>query len=90
MQCIDFIARHSIPTLACSLAMQMYGKIEFLDLVVVLKAINSFKIIYLGQNCTVYICKSIELLLLFLKCSILFAETYPINHRGLKDVNYSC
>ena len=32
---------HSIPTLACSLAMQMYGKIEFLDLVVVLKTINS-------------------------------------------------
>ena len=45
---MDFIARHSIPTLACSLAMQMYGKIEFLDLAVVLKTINS-SIIYLGQ-----------------------------------------
>ena len=31
---MDFVARHSISTLACSLAMQMYGEIEFLDLVV--------------------------------------------------------
>ena len=31
---MDFIARHSIPTLLCfKLAMLMYGKIEFLDLV---------------------------------------------------------
>ena len=59
---MDFIARHSIPTLACSLAMQMYGKIEFLDLAVVLKTINS-SIIYLGQlHCII----SLKVLLLLL------------------------